>query len=227
MLYVQTARGSAYIPKILGIYERELRHCVEIACAFRPDRIVDIGAAEGYYAVGLARRNPEARVVAFEMEASGRSLLSEMAHLNGVADRVEIRGLAEAEDLNMALGGATHPLVVCDVEGDEASLLDPEKVPGLRDAQLLVELHDFIKPGIGVELETRFSNTHRVSRVWQQPRSSSEFPYSTLFTRLMPRSYLEWSVSEWRPVRMSWLWMEPLSGSPANSATDPRLTFPL
>jgi hypothetical protein len=29
-------------------------------------------------------------------------------------------------------------------------------------------------------------------------------------TGLLPRSYLNWAVSEWRPTRMSWLWMRPL-----------------
>ena len=213
MEYVKSSFGSAYIPKILGIYEKELNACVETACATRPGLIVDIGAAEGYYAVGFARRNPQARVVAFEAEEIGRKLLSEMVTRNGVADQVEIRGLAKPPDLQAVLSDAVRPLVVCDTEGHEEVLLDPASVPGLHGARILVELHDFIKPGIGPEIEGRFAGTHRVTRIWQEPRSASDFPYRTWFTRLLPRSYLEWSVSEWRPVRMSWLWMEPLAAA--------------
>ena len=140
MEYVWRALGSAYIPKLLGIYERELAWCVEAACEARPDRIVNLGAAEGYYAVGLARRNPQARVVAFEAMEFGRNLLSEMVALNGVSERVEVRGTAGCPELRAALHGAVCPLVVCDVEGQEANLLDPATVPGLRGARILVEV---------------------------------------------------------------------------------------
>ena len=33
----------------------------------------------------------------------------------------------------------------------------------------------------------------------------------TLGTMALPVSYLDWAVSEWRPERMSWLWMTPKS----------------
>src|ERR1700722_2566319 len=65
MRYGSVSVGSAYIPKLLGIYERELSSFIEAACLKRPDLIVDVGAAEGYYAVGLAVRNPTAKVIAF------------------------------------------------------------------------------------------------------------------------------------------------------------------
>src|SRR5579859_5362525 len=51
MRYVDASIGSAYLPKLLGIYERELHPVIEEACASRPGLIVDLGAAEGYYAV--------------------------------------------------------------------------------------------------------------------------------------------------------------------------------
>jgi hypothetical protein len=207
--YVSNSVGSAYLPKLLGIYERELSAQVESICSSKPRLIVDIGAAEGYYAIGLARRNPQALIVAFEMESRGQSTLREMAGLNNVADRVEIRGKCEAPDLVAALGGTPAPVVVCDVEGYEEKLLDPQAVPALRQAFILVELHDFIIPGITKKLKERFGATHRIEHIWQQPRSRADFPWRTLGTMLLPKSYLDWAVSEWRPVQMSWLWMVP------------------
>ncbi|MEI9962769.1 MAG: hypothetical protein WDM76_17125 [Limisphaerales bacterium] len=79
MRYGSNSVGSAYLPKLLGIYERELAAQMEGICASRPGLIVDVGAAEGYYAIGLARRNPQAHIVAFEMEPHGQSALREMA----------------------------------------------------------------------------------------------------------------------------------------------------
>ena len=59
---------------MLGTYEKELNSVIEEACAAHPSLIVDVGAAEGYYACGMALRNPQARVVAFEMQAKGRGM---------------------------------------------------------------------------------------------------------------------------------------------------------
>ena len=44
------------VPKLLGIYERELHGAIEAAIRAQPGLIVNVGAADGYYAVGLARR---------------------------------------------------------------------------------------------------------------------------------------------------------------------------
>jgi hypothetical protein len=209
MRYIAGAVGSAYVPKLLGIYERELNPRIEQACALGFPLIIDIGAAEGYYAVGLARRNPNARVIAFEMEPKGQTALKEMAQRNDVSSRVEVRGKCGLPEMQAALEGAERFLIVCDVEGEEKTLLDPEAIPQLRRAHLLVEMHDFIYPGITESILERFKATHEIHRIWQEPRDRSDLPYRTLGTAILPRRYLKWAVSEWRPVQMSWLWMEP------------------
>jgi predicted RNA methylase len=209
MRYTDDSVGSAYIPKLLGMYERELTEYVEKIVQRQPGVIVDIGAGEGYYAVGLAIRNPSARMIAFETEPAGRRAIREMAMLNGVGERVEIRGKCEVADLGQTLNTEQKPVVVCDVEGYETELLDPSKVPALRRVTMLVELHEFIVPGITNVLRERFRDSHTTQLVWQTPRHRSEFPWSTWGTSLLPDSYLDWAVSEWRPEQMSWLWIEP------------------
>ena len=209
MRYVSNSIGSAYLPKLLGIYERELVDAVESMCTGCHALIVDIGAAEGYYAVGLALRNPQARVVAFEMEQRGRDALREMARLNAVDGQVTVKGRCEADDLKLTLAGTENALVVCDVEGYEGCLLDPAAIPELKRSTILAETHDFIQNGITESLRRRFEATHRIQIIWQQRRRRQDFPWRTLGTALLPRSCLEWAVSEWRPALMSWLWMQP------------------
>lgn len=209
MRYIHNAVGSAYVPKLLGIYERELNPFIEQACDLNFPLIIDIGAAEGYYAIGMALRNPRARVIAFEMEEKGRNALKEMAELNGVLSRVEIRAKCEPEDLVQILANSERALILCDAEGDEEILLNAETTPTLAHACLLVEMHEFISLGITDRVTKRFASTHSVRRIWQEDRHPSDLPFATLGTRLLPRSYLDWAVSEWRPERMSWLWMKP------------------
>src|SRR5262245_1247587 len=94
MKYIRSSAGSCYIPKLLGIYERELYPLVEDAIKTQHDLIIDIGAAEGYYAVGLAMRCPSARVIGYELEPKSQEKLKEMVTINK-QDRLEIRGGCE------------------------------------------------------------------------------------------------------------------------------------
>ncbi|MDB4621386.1 hypothetical protein OAG82_00885 [Rubripirellula sp.] len=50
---------------LLGTYELEIHPWIENACNGSYDLIIDIGAAEGFYAVGMAMRNPEIPVIAY------------------------------------------------------------------------------------------------------------------------------------------------------------------
>src|SRR5215813_4226420 len=44
--------------KLLGCYEHELWDAIELAITRKPSAVINIGCAEGYYAIGLARRLP-------------------------------------------------------------------------------------------------------------------------------------------------------------------------
>ena len=199
-----------HIPKLLGIYERELSPYIEQACALNFSLIVDIGAAEGYYAVGMAFRNPRAHVIAFEMQAKERSALAEAARLNAVTDRVEIRGKCEPEDLERVLADIPRPFVICDAEGHEAVLINPAAVPSLRRASILMELHEFIEWGISEKIRERFLTTHKITHIWQQERTLADFPFKDFYTQWLPKSYFRGAVGESRPEGMSWFWMEPI-----------------
>jgi hypothetical protein len=199
-----------HIPKLLGIYERELNPYIEQACALNFPLIVDIGAAEGYYAVGMAFRNPQARVIAFEMQATERSALARVARLNAVTDRLEIRGKCELDDIDRVLADTPRPFVICDAEGYEAVLIDPGAVPSLQRASILVELHEFVENGISERIRERFVTTHKITHISQQERTPADFPFEDFYTRWIPESYLRWAVSESRPERMSWFWMAPI-----------------
>jgi hypothetical protein len=214
MRYVGNPVGNAqiHIPKLLGVYERELNPYIEQACALNFSLIVNVGAAEGYYAVGMGLRNPRARVIAFETDADGRAALAEKARLNETGNRVEIRGKCQPADLERVLMDVPRPFVICDAEGYEAMLLDPVSVSSLRRAFILAELHEFVERGISEKIRKRFSATHEITHVLEEERTIADFPFQTFYTRCLPKSYLRWAVNESRPERMSWFWMEPRTG---------------
>jgi hypothetical protein len=173
------AVGSSYWPKLLGAYECELGPAIEGLLASAPSHVVDIGAAEGYYAVGIARRLPGAQIIAYEGDPEGQRLLRRMAELNGVAARVQIEGWCEPGALKSLAGAlpAGRTLVICDAEAAEYDLLDPTAVPELRGWNLLVELHRRRSVGDPRAWVTRtFQATHTIAFVESEPRLPSTYP---------------------------------------------------
>ena len=210
--YVERAVGSTVQPKLLGIYERELWECVEQAAKIPFETIIDIGAAEGYYSIGMAMRIPAAKNIAFEMNPAGRELITEMAKLNGVDGRLDVRGRCEAADLIAAIPPSGSLMIVCDVEGHEKVLLDQSAIPALSRAHILVELHEMFVPGITELIRSRFARTHEIKEIKSEARSTDEFPYQSLFRSVTPRRWLIPMVDEYRGRSMSWFWMRPIKG---------------
>lgn len=207
--YVTQSVGSVWWPKMLGTYELELADVTRELCHEQPEWLVDIGAAEGYYAVGLAWRCPETQVVAFEAESTGRQLLAELAALNGVSARVQINGFCDHAALRQALGSEREGLIICDIEGGERELLDPARVPALvaRSWTILVEIHDHVDPEIMATLIDRFRTTHTIEEIIARPRSARDLPTSVdvgWLARWMPAA-----LDERRPGPMRWLLLRP------------------
>ena len=60
--------------------------------------VVNIGCAEGYYAVGMAGRMPDTRVDAFDIDPAAQRACGELAARRGVADRVRVGARFTADD---------------------------------------------------------------------------------------------------------------------------------
>ena len=197
--------GSVLTAKLLGTYELELHVAVETALARSPRRVVVAGAAEGFYAIGVALRLPRAHVTAFEANPEAREALADAARTNGVADRIVVAGLCDAGGLSEALAGGGPSMVVCDIEGSEGVLIDPAVVPSLLDAEILVETHDFLAPGLADLLVQRFQQSHRVTRIGQRPRRLEDAP--PLGVPGSIAGALLQAMNEHRPTRNDWLYL--------------------
>ena len=174
--------GSALFPKLLGSYEQELQPALEELLQRSYATVLDIGAAEGYYAVGVARRLPAAHVIAYDSNQKARDQLAAMARANGVDDRIEIRGHCSIGDL-ASLKCEPPVLVISDCEGGEAELIDPQRVPLLRDADLLVELHKVHGKSPLPLLRERFAGTHTITPIPPQPRNPDAWPALSFLSR--------------------------------------------
>jgi len=204
MLYVEEAVGSCLLPKLAGSYEQETVSVLEEAIACGPKVVIDVGAAEGYYAIGLARRLPGATVYAFDIDPHATRLCRHLAELNGVSERVVTAGACTVDTLQARLGPGA--LVICDCEGFEDELLDPRRVPALERAQVLVELHDHLRPGVSLRIKERFARTHRTRMIPSVPRDES----AALRLELPSPEDRALAVNEFRPAPQQWAWLVPV-----------------
>lgn len=197
----QSAEGC-HVAKLLGCYEQPLLPHIEQAIEHGYSRIINIGCAEGYYAVGMARRMPATEVLAYDLNPKARQVCSELATKNGVADRVTVGALFKPADFALRHAGE-KVLVLCDIEGGERELLDPAAAPALSGMDLIVESHECLVSGITKLLIERFTPTHDIMVVEDNgQRQLANAP--AWFNNLAHLDQLL-AVWEWRSGPTPWL----------------------
>lgn len=186
--------------QLLGTYEEELHDTFfweyERLGRLANPKIVNVGCAEGYYAVGLARALPKATVWAVDVSEDAFRLTIETANANGVTINIKA-----------AIGEvmADADLIVMDCEGYETIYLDFEKFPTLKKSTIIVECHDSAGVPITKILQERFSATHDIQNIIEGARNPNRFKILHCL-----HSLDRWAaVSEGRPCIMNWLVMRP------------------
>src|SRR5262245_52951124 len=192
--------GNATL-KLLGCYEHELWPAVELAISRQPTAVINVGCAEGYYAIGLALRLPKTEIIAFDINSWSLEQCFHMACENDVGPYVQIReGCRKPKELQL---GYDHALYVLDCEGDELDLLDPARCSDLLGSDIIVECHDFTGP-ISYQLAIRFEPTHDVDVI--EPDLPPYREYQKLLDPL-PIGMKVSAITEKRPQGTIWLAM--------------------
>lgn len=193
------------VAKLLGTYELELHSVVDAWIADPPRRLLNVGAAEGFYAVGFVRLLPETEVIAYDVDPAARMRSAELARANGVEERISIREWCSPATLRELPPARTA--VFCDCEGYEKQLLDPAAASMLVTAEILVELHDFVDPTISRTIRERFQATHDIETIDGQGRADV-MPPEIGGLSAADRALL---LGERRPGPMQWAWLRPHS----------------
>jgi SAM-dependent methyltransferase len=196
--------GSALLPKLIGSYEQELHPALAAFGCREYSTIVDIGCAEGYYAVGMALREQNSRVYAFDIDATARELCKEMAQLNGVSDRVLVLGICNI-DIMKSLELGSRSLIICDCEGYEKELFDSEVAQSLLHHDFIIETHDFIDIEISASIKGSFADTHDVTSVFSLDDIQKAHTYDYREAEHLSLSDRLKIFGEGRPAIMEWI----------------------
>jgi hypothetical protein len=194
--------GSAFLPKLVGSYEAELQPYLRRAATQDWDAVIDIGCAEGFYAVGLAMLFKECqKVFAFDLTPTARQLCKDLAGLNGVGSKVSIHGACDSKRL-VEMADGKRCFVISDCEGFESELFTTETLESLRKSELVIELHERESPGCTTALSQLFQATHSVELVPAIPRLPDDYADLMMFTDPQARQL---AVNEFRSQQQHWL----------------------
>jgi hypothetical protein len=204
--FIENSTEGCHIAKLLGCYEQPLLPYIQQAIETPYQQVINVGCAEGYYAVGMALKMANTQIMAYDLDPTAQSTCKQLAKKNNVLDRVTIGALFNVEDFQKFILSKT--LVLCDIEGAERELLNPELAPALKKMDIIVESHEVLIPGITQLLVNRFKESHQIILVEDNgQRQLDKMP--AWFQRLAHLDQLI-AVWEWRSGPTPWLVMKAL-----------------
>ena len=203
-------RGSM----LLGLYESEVLSWMDSARAGR-SILIDLGAADGYYAIGALKAGWVKHAYCFEMSEAGRTAIQQNADANGVGSRVTILGTATSSFVDELVRNhgvdISQCLVLIDIEGAEFEVLAPSTISALAPAAVVIELHE--EPGVSPSkidaLVQSCSTNFECSLLTTAGRDLSGYPELSNWP-----DDDRWALcSESRAYQMRWLTLSPISHS--------------
>ena len=199
MEFLAHSAEGCHVPKLLGCYEEELHDFILALPKAGYETVVNLGCAEGYYAVGIKRLLPGASVYAFDIDLKARKLCEALAAKNGVV--ISVGGEFRVQDFERFAQAGGRTLVWCDIEGGEIDLLNPAKAPSLACMDIVAELHPTAS-GHAIEvLPSRFAGSHDVE-ILQTRGHAPTLPDFLQRLGHLDQLLAQW---EWRAFPTPWL----------------------
>ncbi|MER8855365.1 50S ribosomal protein L11 methyltransferase [Mesorhizobium australicum] len=188
--------------KLFGTYESELHSIITLLTGQLYDAIVDIGCADGFYAVGFAKLFAGTPVYAFDYDETAQRITAENAIGNSLGTRIQVGGLLSAEQLIEIASNYGRLLVFTDIEGSEKQLLGNGVVANaLSSSDLIIETHDFRDRTITPAIWEKYSETHKIEVIHHAGRDPHAIPFLSNMSEIN-----RWkAVCEYRENNQHWL----------------------
>ncbi|MBU3543956.1 hypothetical protein ICN49_03385 [Polynucleobacter sp. MWH-Mekk-B1] len=199
-----TDRGSM----LLGLYEKEVLESLK-DIPKKYNTFIDLGAADGYYGIGVLVNNLFEKSICYEISEAGRKTIRENALLNNLLDRVVIRGIAREDFFNeISPEERQKSVLFIDIEGAEFDLMSKVTFEVFSNSVIFIELHEWGMVDGKEKLQKLREDalsTHRITELTMGSRDLSVFPDLKTF-----EDNDRWLIcSEGRGQLMTWLRFDP------------------
>lgn len=195
------AAEGCYVPKLLGTYEQPIQNHIRDLSSTDYQNIVNIGCAEGYYAVGLAGVFKDAPIHAYDINPAALETCRKLAVINQVTDRIRLA--PEFKPSSFQDFSRQRVFYFVDIEGAEAALFSPGALAHLEHSDLIVECHSVRPNSITETLFGLFRQTHDVKIVFDNGMRTFENMPEWFFNLAHLDQLL--SVWEWRSSPTPWI----------------------
>jgi hypothetical protein len=167
-------RGSM----LLGLYEQEVLISLQnIPKKYR--YFIDIGAADGYYGVGVLVGNLFEKSWCYEISDQGRNTIKKNAELNNVSNQVIIRGKADCGfEKAFSTTETDISVLFVDIEGAEFELFNNEVFEKFKKSIIFIELHDWFFPDGKarlIKLKCEAEKNFKITEITTTSRDLSKF----------------------------------------------------
>lgn len=127
---------------IYGFYEQEVLESLTSEKG-KYKTLIDVGAADGYYAIGGIISGTFEKAICYEIAKEGQEQIRKNANLNEVSKNIEIRGEAKQNFYNdFTQEELATSLILMDIEGVEFDILSKsEDFQKLKNSTLIIESH--------------------------------------------------------------------------------------
>jgi hypothetical protein len=195
---------------ILGEYERLVVDAI-MESPRSYSTFVDIGAADGIYAVGCSLSHKFSSSYCFESSEASQMSIRKNAVANNVETCITILGTARSDFLSTLTRSysvdLSKTLFLIDIEGGEFDLLTEENLKLMRNSIVIVEIHKDVE-GFNSKYETlrrHSSNLFHLSELTSRTNLKNDFKEINSW----PDEDRQIIFSEGRRYQMSWLVLTP------------------
>ena len=195
---------------LLGFYEKEILERLVLESGNRRT-LIDLGAADGYYAVGTLFGNIFDRTICFEISEESRRNILENSKINNVENNIIIKGAVNNSNLIPELMNEnvkySESVMLCDIDGGEFDPFNDDVLSQLNGLVIIIEIHEWHKNGLGNYnlLKSRASKYFNLEEITMGSRDLSKY----LEIRHLRDDFRWLLCSEGRHHLMTWLVLTP------------------
>lgn len=161
--------------KLLGLYENGvLKELDKILKEEKIQTFINLGAADGFFSVGVARNKKIKKCICFEINKNSHKSIIRNAKKNNVFEKFSIFGEASTEDLvNLDWDSLGNCLLLSDIEGCEYELFNNQLIKKMNNCILIIEIHDDFKKLD--KLKENLQKYFLIDIIYQDDSSSCKF----------------------------------------------------